>query len=1347
MLVACGAAFGVSACGQRSSESGGTEQVGSTKQPLVGDGVQTAPTGFWWLTEATADAVTQAVQANNARLTSIQVAQTNPLLLTVTMVQNTGVYAKQSWWYPGLSLQDLVYRARVLNARPISIDPYVDSHGNTLLAAVLVSNLGVDAEEWWLVADVDGDTLQADLNKATRRLFDWRQYSKQGQTLNAAIMVANTPPDGTSFLYYAGQTPAQIASLVNNPGGNTLVSLQPADPNAPTFNVILYPNSTVQGPPIQWFYGATAADLGTLIAGKDLRWADIKTYVSNGTTLHTAIAVANSPYSGTSATEAACDAEMLSDWKANPPSVGVGAPAAAAIFDANIIAYMEQWNLPGAALGVVKNGQLVLARGYGFSDQASAQIAHPDNLFRLASLSKGITAAAVLTAVNQKLFNLDDSVFQILGLTPNPPTCCAGQTACSASACTQTRCESPLLSTVTIRNLLNHTAGFSDKSNCTIVTPVAPAGAPTPVLGNNSSCPAQGDPTQGGDYLFVEGQPGNSVPLTAEQMVQFWMANRDCIGGNGTPGNAPTFTWTPAGPLGSGTTAVEDYSNFGYTVLQALIEKVTGTSYATWVAANVLAPAGASGIQPGRTDFTDPSGSGYRPVVLDHEVTYYDNGGGVGQSYYDTQNICGNGPDNPRPCVPTPYGAYALETTLGAGGWVASPVDLLRLLVALDGSRGGTPLLTPSNVIELQRDPAAWFAPGAPPGTTGPWTLMLNPPGHQSWYGFGFNIGTNGVWANFGEYPTSTLTYEYRAGQTGDLACFDSSGMGCDPAKTSPCSCVSTANYDWVVAFNSDPTKDERYALDQVMKKSLWQVILGGHSWGTGNLFDQYGAYSGWLNDSDFKNYVSVQKNSGMYPSHVEGQSQTGTPLYRASFVPFATTQGAAWFTVNGMDCITYKQQAPYLAAEGYHPVSLQSFVGSDGLRRYQGTWIQGGCTPTTCSTLGANCGTPADGCGGSLDCGICSSPQTCGGGGTANVCGGGCSFTVTANSYNGGEQWGTVTFTNSGTVGASNYVVAFDVPAGTHCTNDTVPAGATLGPLNGTGANAMTVSNHCVFTWTNAATIAPGASFTFNYSTNKTTTFDASASTTVNDSACDPVHAKERASCSFSVLSNGYDGPEYWGTASVTNEGPSTSSNYSVAFDVPTGAHCTNDFLPPGATLGPLNGTGTNATTLGNHCVYTWTNGPPLGPGASLTFNYSADTTVSFTATQSTVVSDSVCALAPPSCALAVTKNSYAGSQYWGTVTVTNAGPASASSYSVAFDIPAGAHCTNDSLPPGATLSPLNGTGSSARTVSNHCVYTWPSATPLAPGGSLTFHYSADTAASFDATSRSDASDAVCAP
>lgn len=45
-------------------------------------------------------------------------------------------------------------------------------------------------------------------------------------------------------------------------------------------------------------------------------------------------------------------------------------------------------------------------------------------------------------------------------------------------------------------------------------------------------------------------------------------------------------------------------------------------------------------------------------------------------------------------------------------------------------------------------------------------------------------------------------------------------------------------------------------------------------------------------------------------------------------------------------------------------------------------------CTPTTCAAQGKNCGQISDGCGGLLNCGTCTSPETCGGGGVPGVCG-----------------------------------------------------------------------------------------------------------------------------------------------------------------------------------------------------------------------------------------------------------------------------------------------------------------------------------------------------------------------
>src|SRR5579872_4335818 len=47
------------------------------------------------------------------------------------------------------------------------------------------------------------------------------------------------------------------------------------------------------------------------------------------------------------------------------------------------------------------------------------------------------------------------------------------------------------------------------------------------------------------------------------------------------------------------------------------------------------------------------------------------------------------------------------------------------------------------------------------------------------------------------------------------------------------------------------------------------------------------------------------------------------------------------------------------------------------------------GCGLRTCASAHATCGPIGDGCGGLLDCGTCTLPETCGGGGVHSVCGG----------------------------------------------------------------------------------------------------------------------------------------------------------------------------------------------------------------------------------------------------------------------------------------------------------------------------------------------------------------------
>jgi hypothetical protein len=69
-------------------------------------------------------------------------------------------------------------------------------------------------------------------------------------------------------------------------------------------------------------------------------------------------------------------------------------------------------------------------------------------------------------------------------------------------------------------------------------------------------------------------------------------------------------------------------------------------------------------------------------------------------------------------------------------------------------------------------------------------------------------------------------------------------------------------------------------------------------------------------------------------------------------------------------------------------PCNPPQTCGGGGQNGQCGYPEAGKCVPNTCQGLGINCGPAGDGCGGLLQCGMCTFPDTCGGGGTAGKCG-----------------------------------------------------------------------------------------------------------------------------------------------------------------------------------------------------------------------------------------------------------------------------------------------------------------------------------------------------------------------
>jgi N-acyl-D-amino-acid deacylase len=125
------------------------------------------------------------------------------------------------------------------------------------------------------------------------------------------------------------------------------------------------------------------------------------------------------------------------------PITGERVPGLAS-FDREMLSLMERWGVPGGALAVIRDDRLVYARGFGYADVQLGLPVSPDAVFRVGSVSKTLTATAILKLAEDGKLRLDDRVFAMFPeLTPP-----AGSR------------PDPRLARITVRDLLSHSAGW-----------------------------------------------------------------------------------------------------------------------------------------------------------------------------------------------------------------------------------------------------------------------------------------------------------------------------------------------------------------------------------------------------------------------------------------------------------------------------------------------------------------------------------------------------------------------------------------------------------------------------------------------------------------------------------------------------------------------------------------------------------------------------------------------------------------------------------------------------------------------------------------------------------------------
>jgi CubicO group peptidase (beta-lactamase class C family) len=183
------------------------------------------------------------------------------------------------------------------------------------------------------------------------------------------------------------------------------------------------------------------------------------------------------------------------------------------------------------------------------------------------------------------------------------------------------------------------------------------------------------------------------------------------------PGSQVMIRYALGRPLDFDPGSKSVYSNLGYQVLGRIIEAISGQTYEQYVRQNVLEP-----LNIGRMRLARSLPGGRAPG----EVRYYPESRGVASVFPHLHGL-----------VPVAYGGLYLEGIDSSGGWMATPIHLVRFVTALDGSRAAA-LLKPGTLETMIRSPR--------PAPAGKWSYGLgwavaNEPGGTGWMKLGSTGG------------------------------------------------------------------------------------------------------------------------------------------------------------------------------------------------------------------------------------------------------------------------------------------------------------------------------------------------------------------------------------------------------------------------------------------------------------------------------------------------------------------------------------------------------------------------------------------------------------------------------